>query len=68
MLQVLTAFKANEVEKGVKGLDKTDLDVLMKYLYRGFGEPTENSSAILLNWHDKVCFVRNVKCMDCNQV
>jgi len=26
----------------------------MKYIYRGFAEPTENSCGILLVWHEKV--------------
>jgi actin related protein 2/3 complex subunit 5 len=25
----------------------------MKYIYRGFSEPTDNSGAILLTWHEK---------------
>ena len=54
MLRVLTAFKSSEVDAAVKKLDKTELDVLMKYLYRGFAEPTENSCGSLLTWHEKV--------------
>ena len=54
VVRVLTAFKANEVEKGVKVLDKNEQDILMKYIYRGFAEPTEKTSAILLTWHEKV--------------
>ena len=42
------------MEKAVKALDKNEQDVLMKYIYRGFSEPTEGSSAILLTWHEKV--------------
>ena len=54
VLRVLTAVKAAEVEKCVKILDKNEQDVLMKYIYRGFAEPTEGSSAVLLTWHEKV--------------
>lgn len=54
VLRVLTTVKSAEVEKAVKALDKNEQDVLMKYIYRGFAEPTEGSSAILLAWHEKV--------------
>ena len=57
VLRVLTTVKAAEVEKAVKALDKNEQDVLMKYIYRGFSEPTEGSSAILLTWHEKVSIV-----------
>ena len=54
VMRVLTAFKSAEVEKAVKILDKNEQDVLMKYIYRGFAEPSEGRSAILLTWHEKV--------------
>jgi actin related protein 2/3 complex subunit 5 len=55
-MRVFQAFKATEIEAGIKVLDKTEVDVLMKYIYRGFAESTDNASAILLAWHDKVMF------------
>ena len=54
VLDVLTRFRTNEVEKAVKTLDSDQIDMLMKYIYRGFQEPTENSCGILLVWHEKV--------------
>ena len=54
VLDVLTRFRAADVEKAVKGLSSEQVDVLMKYIYRGFSSPTENSCGILLSWHDKV--------------
>ena len=54
MLDVLTRFRATEVEKAVKALSADEIDTLMKYVYRGFQEPTENSCGILLVWHEKV--------------
>ena len=56
MLDVLTRFRAPEVDKAVKALTADQVDTLMKYIYRGFQEPTENSCGILLVWHEKVTF------------
>ncbi|NXL30458.1 ARP5L protein, partial [Glaucidium brasilianum] len=54
MLKVLTSFKSSEIEQAVSSLDRNGVDLLMKYIYKGFEKPTENSSAILLQWHEKV--------------
>lgn len=54
MLKVLTSFKSSEIEQAVNSLDRNGIDLLMKYIYKGFEKPTENSSAILLQWHEKV--------------
>lgn len=58
VLQVLTAFKTSDIEKAVQSLEKTKVDLLMKYIYKGFERPSENSSAVLLQWHEKVRCVR----------
>ena len=54
VLDVLTRFRAADVEKAVNSLNTEQIDILMKYLYRGFAYPTENSCGILLVWHEKV--------------
>jgi actin related protein 2/3 complex subunit 5 len=54
VLKVLLSFKAAEIDAAVASLDQNKLDVLMKYVYRGFELPSEGSSAQLLIWHDKV--------------
>ncbi|XP_055498107.1 actin-related protein 2/3 complex subunit 5-like [Leucoraja erinacea] len=54
VVKVLTSFKSNDIEKAVQSLDKNNIDLLMKYIYKGFEKPSENSSAILLQWHEKV--------------
>lgn len=56
VLKVLSAFKSSDIEKGVQSLDKNGVDLLMKYIYKGFERPSENSSAVLLQWHEKVSF------------
>uniref|UniRef100_A0A8C1Y375 Actin-related protein 2/3 complex subunit 5 n=1 Tax=Cyprinus carpio TaxID=7962 RepID=A0A8C1Y375_CYPCA len=53
VLKVLSSFKASDIEKAVQSLDKTGVDLLMKYIYKGFENPSDNSSAILLQWHEK---------------
>lgn len=55
VLKVLTNFKSSEIEQAVQSLDRNGVDLLMKYIYKGFEKPTENSSALLLQWHEKVC-------------
>lgn len=54
VLRVLTSFKASEVEKAVVSLDRDQQDLLLKYVYKGFEFPQENSSAALLVWHEKL--------------
>ncbi|CAO2637228.1 Actin-related protein 2/3 complex subunit 5 [Lemmus lemmus] len=54
VLKVLISFKANDIEKAVQSLDKNGVDLLMKYIYKGFESPSDNSSAMLLQWHEKV--------------
>lgn len=57
VLKVLTSFKSSEMEQAVKSLDRNGIDLLMKYIYKGFEKPTENSSAVLLQWHEKALAV-----------
>lgn len=57
VFQVLMSFKgAEKIEEAVNGLDKDSIDVLMKYIYRGFElSGSENlSCGALLVWHEKV--------------
>lgn len=54
MVKVLSSFKTSDIEKAVASLDRAGVDLLMKYIYRGFEKPSDNSSAVLLQWHEKV--------------
>lgn len=48
------------MEDIISTLDTDMVDILMKYIYRGFEIPSERSSGHLLLWHDKVYAVGGV--------
>uniref|UniRef100_A0A673SYX4 Actin-related protein 2/3 complex subunit 5 n=1 Tax=Suricata suricatta TaxID=37032 RepID=A0A673SYX4_SURSU len=52
VLKVLTNFKSIKIEQAVQSLDRNGTDLLMKYIYKRFEKPTENST-VLLQWHKK---------------
>ncbi|XP_068427569.1 actin-related protein 2/3 complex subunit 5-like [Clinocottus analis] len=60
VVKVLSSFKSSDIEKAVGSLDKAGVDLLMKYIYRGFENPNDNSSAVLLQWHEKALAVGGV--------
>ncbi|XP_043254152.1 actin-related protein 2/3 complex subunit 5 [Colletes gigas] len=53
-MKVLLSIKSNQMDDCLAQLDRDLVDVLMKYIYRGFEIPTEGSSSHLLIWHEKV--------------
>lgn len=62
-LRVLLAIKPSQIEEAVNSLNPDLIDVLMKYIYRGFEYPSEGSSGHLLVWHEKVFSVGGVGCI-----
>jgi len=60
VMRVLQSFKSGEIDSVVKSLDQPLLDILMKYVYRGFETPSEGSSNLLLTWHEKVFAIGGV--------
>lgn len=62
-MRVMLSFKATEMDDAVKKLDSLSLDVLMKYIYRGFELPSEGSSAQLLTWHEKAFTAGGLGCV-----
>lgn len=52
VVNVLTSVKDADMQKNIDALSPTDLDTLMKYIYRGL-EDGENSTS-LLKWHEAV--------------
>ncbi|XP_068599565.1 actin-related protein 2/3 complex subunit 5b [Brachionichthys hirsutus] len=63
VLKVLSGFKSSDIEKAVQSLDGNGVDLLMKYIYKGFERPSENSSAVLLQWHEKALAAGGVGCI-----
>jgi len=63
VMQVLLSVKSTQIEEAVNALDRDQLDILMKYIYRGFETPSEGSSGQLLAWHEKVHAVAGVGCI-----
>lgn len=54
-LRVLLSIKPSQIDDAIKLLDAELLDTLMKYIYRGFENPSDGgSSGHLLQWHEKV--------------
>ncbi|XP_008209509.1 actin-related protein 2/3 complex subunit 5-C [Nasonia vitripennis] len=58
--KVLLSIKTNQMDDCIAQLDRDLMDVLMKYIYRGFEIPNEGSSGHLLVWHEKVYNVSGV--------
>ena len=57
LLRVLAQYKSNDVESAVKTLSSEEQDVLLKFIYKGFSEPSDSACGALLSWHEKVCFI-----------
>ncbi|CAH8438334.1 unnamed protein product [Heterobilharzia americana] len=55
MMRLLSQFKPNQnIDEFLSTMDQEKIDILMKYIYRGFEQPQEISCATLLTWHEKV--------------
>lgn len=54
VLRVILSIKTSDIEKTIAQLDRDQIDMLMKYVYKGFENPSEGRSAHLLAWHEKV--------------
>lgn len=53
MMKIMHSIKSSEIESFVNELNLDEIDILMKYVYRGFESPPDNNSNTLLIWHDK---------------
>ena len=52
VMSVLNAIRAGDIDEAIKKLSTSEVDVLMKYLYKGFS-CSPNKAASLLIWHEK---------------
>lgn len=62
-LRVLLSIKPSQIEEAVNSLNSDLIDVLMKYVYKGFEFPSEGSSGHLLLWHEKIYNIGGVGCI-----
>ncbi|CAN0570891.1 unnamed protein product, partial [Ectocarpus sp. 12 AP-2014] len=52
VLMVLTGVREDQIENCLAGLSLDEMDVLVKYVYKGLGMPRNNGP--LFKWHAKV--------------
>ncbi len=50
---VLTGVREDQIENCLSGLSLDEIDILVKYVYKGLGKPRNNGP--LFKWHAKVC-------------
>ena len=69
VMDVLSAFKADEVKKCVSAMTEGEKDIAMKYIYKGMAAPETYNSAVLLVWHGAVSppphTRTNLDCLPC---
>ncbi|XP_050530417.1 actin-related protein 2/3 complex subunit 5-B [Daktulosphaira vitifoliae] len=53
VMKVLLGTKVSQIDEVVAQLDIDTIDILMKYIYKGFEKSTEKKSSHLLMWHEK---------------
>ncbi|VDN25024.1 unnamed protein product [Dibothriocephalus latus] len=56
-LRCMSSLKSAQIDEFVGGLKQDQLDLLMKYIYRGFQSPKDIAPAALLTWHEKVSLI-----------
>ncbi|KAG8895287.1 hypothetical protein FRC01_012458 [Tulasnella sp. 417] len=55
VMLILNSTKAADIPNIVRTLPQDTQDTLMKYLYKGMGQPTDSdvNPSVLLSWHEK---------------
>jgi actin related protein 2/3 complex subunit 5 len=53
-LSTMMKIKASEIPEAVNSIPVPLRDTLMKYVYKGFENPKDYTSSLLLTWHEKV--------------
>ncbi|KAI9219556.1 actin-related protein 2/3 complex subunit 5 [Blastocladiella britannica] len=60
VVDALSAARAADIPALVAALSPADLDLLLKYVYRGMASPVGVNCAALLAWHEKITEVAGV--------
>lgn len=63
VMSVLQSCKAAEIQNLVKQLSIDEVDILVKYVYRGMQYPDKYPPATLLSWHERVLEVGGHGCV-----
>lgn len=53
VMEAILAVKSNDISSVLSNLSNDQLDILMKYIYKGLSIPESFNSASLLSWHEK---------------
>jgi actin related protein 2/3 complex subunit 5 len=62
-MSVLSAIKSTDIATALKSLNVDQMDVLMKYVYKGMAGPETYNPAILLQWHEKLVETAGLGCI-----
>ena len=55
LVRVLSSVKTSDIPKSLESLSVEELDVLLKYIYKGFSLGLDGQQcASLLSWHEKI--------------
>ncbi|KAI9106221.1 actin-related protein 2/3 complex subunit 5 [Phlyctochytrium arcticum] len=60
VMEALAAARATDIPTICKSLSTAQMDILMKYIYRGMASPELYNSAVLLTWHEKTTEIGGV--------
>ncbi|VEL10284.1 unnamed protein product [Protopolystoma xenopodis] len=63
MMKILSSYKLTQIDEAIATLNEEQIDLLMKYIYRGFDSLKDANSLTLLNWHEKVFQRGNLGCI-----
>jgi hypothetical protein len=54
LFMALSQAKSQEIQAVVGKLSTSEVDVLMRYLYKAMASPSSFAPSVLLSWHEKV--------------
>ncbi|KAJ3322121.1 hypothetical protein HDV06_003572 [Boothiomyces sp. JEL0866] len=63
VLSVVTSVKTLDIPNVLKQLNTSQLDILVKYIYKGMSLPASFNPALLLTWHEKAVEIGGTGCI-----